>query len=175
MFPFNSGLRDARRYSFHSLTDGRINAPSSRRHRSQVADVMQIPAFLCRQTDLLVAAGKTGKVISIKKGQFCASSVRPRAVPLSSPLRIPFVLRTTPFLWTLSFARDAKRIHARRRCQSLLRRLYAFGLWLFHELRAATALCRFLLGSFFLNPLFCYCRFLSLTRSLASTPPAPWV
>jgi 2-dehydro-3-deoxyphosphooctonate aldolase (KDO 8-P synthase) len=37
---------------------------------------MQIPAFLCRQTDLLVAAGKTGKVISIKKGQFCASSVR---------------------------------------------------------------------------------------------------
>lgn len=108
MFPFDSGLRDARRYSFHSLTDGRINAPSSRRHRSQVADVMQIPAFLCRQTDLLVAAGKTGKVISIKKGQFCASSVRPRAVPLSSPLRIPFVLRTTPFLWTLSFARECE-------------------------------------------------------------------
>uniref|UniRef100_A0A6U3ESL5 3-deoxy-8-phosphooctulonate synthase n=1 Tax=Mantoniella antarctica TaxID=81844 RepID=A0A6U3ESL5_9CHLO len=41
----------------------------------QVADIMQIPAFLCRQTDLLVAAGKTGKVISIKKGQFCAASV----------------------------------------------------------------------------------------------------
>lgn len=41
----------------------------------QVADVMQIPAFLCRQTDLLVAAGRTGKVISIKKGQFCAASV----------------------------------------------------------------------------------------------------
>jgi 2-dehydro-3-deoxyphosphooctonate aldolase (KDO 8-P synthase) len=44
--------------------------------RRQVADIMQIPAFLCRQTDLLVAAGKTGKVISIKKGQFCAASVR---------------------------------------------------------------------------------------------------
>ena len=35
-------------------------------------DVLQIPAFLCRQTDLLIAAGKTGKVINIKKGQFLA-------------------------------------------------------------------------------------------------------
>jgi len=41
----------------------------------KVADIMQIPAFLCRQTDLLVAAAKTGKVINIKKGQFCAASV----------------------------------------------------------------------------------------------------
>ncbi|KAJ7546069.1 hypothetical protein O6H91_08G023100 [Diphasiastrum complanatum] len=41
----------------------------------RVADIIQIPAFLCRQTDLLVAAAKTGKVINIKKGQFCASSV----------------------------------------------------------------------------------------------------
>ena len=40
-----------------------------------VVDVLQIPAFLCRQTDLLLAAGKTGKVINIKKGQFCAASV----------------------------------------------------------------------------------------------------
>jgi 2-dehydro-3-deoxyphosphooctonate aldolase (KDO 8-P synthase) len=39
---------------------------------SEVADVMQIPAFLCRQTDLLVATAKTGKVIHIKKGQFMA-------------------------------------------------------------------------------------------------------
>jgi 2-dehydro-3-deoxyphosphooctonate aldolase (KDO 8-P synthase) len=39
---------------------------------SEVADVLQIPAFLCRQTDLLQAAGKTGKVINIKKGQFLA-------------------------------------------------------------------------------------------------------
>lgn len=37
---------------------------------AQVADVLQIPAFLCRQTDLLVAAAKTGKYINIKKGQF---------------------------------------------------------------------------------------------------------
>lgn len=39
---------------------------------SHVADVLQIPAFLCRQTDLLVAAGRTGKVVNIKKGQFLA-------------------------------------------------------------------------------------------------------
>ncbi|KAK9167862.1 hypothetical protein Syun_000002 [Stephania yunnanensis] len=40
----------------------------------RVADIIQIPAFLCRQTDLLVAAAKTGKIINIKKGQFCAPS-----------------------------------------------------------------------------------------------------
>ena len=33
-------------------------------------DVLQIPAFLCRQTDLLIAAAKTGKIINVKKGQF---------------------------------------------------------------------------------------------------------
>ncbi|MEL6872728.1 MAG: 3-deoxy-8-phosphooctulonate synthase, partial [Pseudomonadota bacterium] len=38
----------------------------------EVCDVLQIPAFLCRQTDLLVAAAKTGRVIKIKKGQFLA-------------------------------------------------------------------------------------------------------
>ncbi len=39
---------------------------------AQAVDVLQIPAFLCRQTDLLVAAAKTGKVVNIKKGQFLA-------------------------------------------------------------------------------------------------------
>ena len=39
---------------------------------AEVCDVMQIPAFLCRQTDLLIAAGKTGAVINVKKGQFLA-------------------------------------------------------------------------------------------------------
>lgn len=38
---------------------------------AQVADILQIPAFLCRQTDLLVEAAETGKYINIKKGQFC--------------------------------------------------------------------------------------------------------
>ena len=39
---------------------------------SQVVDIIQIPAFLCRQTDLLIAAGETGAVVNIKKGQFLA-------------------------------------------------------------------------------------------------------
>jgi 2-dehydro-3-deoxyphosphooctonate aldolase (KDO 8-P synthase) len=39
---------------------------------ADVADVLQIPAFLCRQTDLLVAAAKTGRIVNIKKGQFLA-------------------------------------------------------------------------------------------------------
>ena len=39
---------------------------------SKVADILQIPAFLCRQTDLIVAAAKTGKCVNIKKGQFVA-------------------------------------------------------------------------------------------------------
>ena len=39
---------------------------------AEICDVLQIPAFLCRQTDLLIAAAKTGKVVNIKKGQFLA-------------------------------------------------------------------------------------------------------
>ena len=39
---------------------------------AQVCDVLQIPAFLCRQTDLLIAAARTGKVVNVKKGQFLA-------------------------------------------------------------------------------------------------------
>ena len=39
---------------------------------AEVVDVLQIPAFLCRQTDLLIAAAKTGKVVNVKKGQFLA-------------------------------------------------------------------------------------------------------
>lgn len=39
---------------------------------AEVVDILQIPAFLCRQTDLLVAAGETGKIVNVKKGQFLA-------------------------------------------------------------------------------------------------------
>ena len=39
---------------------------------ARVADILQIPAFLCRQTDLLIAAGESGKVVNVKKGQFLA-------------------------------------------------------------------------------------------------------
>jgi 2-dehydro-3-deoxyphosphooctonate aldolase (KDO 8-P synthase) len=52
------------------LTD--IHEPSHAAAAAAVADVLQIPAFLCRQTDLLVAAARTGRVVNIKKGQFLA-------------------------------------------------------------------------------------------------------
>src|SRR5205814_4265101 len=52
------------------LTD--IHEPSHAAAAADVADVLQIPAFLSRQTDLLVAAAKTGRVVNIKKGQFMA-------------------------------------------------------------------------------------------------------
>ncbi|MCL1980587.1 MAG: 3-deoxy-8-phosphooctulonate synthase [Proteobacteria bacterium] len=50
------------------LTD--IHEPSQAEMVADVLDILQIPAFLCRQTDLLVAAARTGKVVNIKKGQF---------------------------------------------------------------------------------------------------------
>lgn len=52
------------------LTD--IHLPQEAKIAAEVVDVLQIPAFLCRQTDLLEAAGETGKVVNIKKGQFLA-------------------------------------------------------------------------------------------------------
>jgi 2-dehydro-3-deoxyphosphooctonate aldolase (KDO 8-P synthase) len=52
------------------LTD--IHEPGQAAPVAAVADVLQIPAFLCRQTDLLVAAARTGRVVNIKKGQFLA-------------------------------------------------------------------------------------------------------
>jgi 2-dehydro-3-deoxyphosphooctonate aldolase (KDO 8-P synthase) len=55
---------------FSILTD--IHEPSQAEAAADVADILQIPAFLCRQTDLLVAAGRTGKIVNIKKGQFVA-------------------------------------------------------------------------------------------------------
>ena len=52
------------------LTDVHDAAQCAR--AAQAADVLQIPAFLCRQTDLLIAAAKTGKAVNVKKGQFLA-------------------------------------------------------------------------------------------------------
>lgn len=49
-----------------------IHGPAEAGPAAEVLDVIQIPAFLCRQTDLLVAAGRTGKPLNIKKGQFLA-------------------------------------------------------------------------------------------------------
>jgi 2-dehydro-3-deoxyphosphooctonate aldolase (KDO 8-P synthase) len=49
-----------------------IHEPSQAEKAAEVADILQIPAFLCRQTDLLVAAARTGKAVNVKKGQFLA-------------------------------------------------------------------------------------------------------
>ncbi len=58
------------KYDVPIVTD--IHTPDQAGAVAEVADIIQIPAFLCRQTDLLVEAGKTGKIINIKKGQFLA-------------------------------------------------------------------------------------------------------
>jgi 2-dehydro-3-deoxyphosphooctonate aldolase (KDO 8-P synthase) len=50
------------------LTD--VHTADEARAAAQVVDILQIPAFLCRQTDLLVAAAATGRVVNVKKGQF---------------------------------------------------------------------------------------------------------
>jgi 2-dehydro-3-deoxyphosphooctonate aldolase (KDO 8-P synthase) len=58
------------RYNVPIVTD--VHEPSQARAAAEVADVLQIPAFLSRQTDLLIAAAETGRVVNIKKGQFLA-------------------------------------------------------------------------------------------------------
>ena len=58
------------RYQIPVLTD--VHAPEQCDPAAEVVDVLQIPAFLCRQTDLLLAAGETGRAVNVKKGQFLA-------------------------------------------------------------------------------------------------------
>jgi 2-dehydro-3-deoxyphosphooctonate aldolase (KDO 8-P synthase) len=71
-----SGVR--KRFSIPVVTD--IHNPEEAEIAAQYVDILQIPAFLCRQTDLLVAAAKTGKWINIKKGQFLSGSSMKYAV-----------------------------------------------------------------------------------------------
>jgi 2-dehydro-3-deoxyphosphooctonate aldolase (KDO 8-P synthase) len=52
------------------ITD--IHEPWQAEKAAEVADILQIPAFLCRQTDLLIAAARTGRAVNVKKGQFLA-------------------------------------------------------------------------------------------------------
>ena len=59
-----------RQFDVPIITD--IHSPDEAAQVADVADMLQIPAFLCRQTDLLIAAAKTGKIVNIKKGQFLA-------------------------------------------------------------------------------------------------------
>jgi 2-dehydro-3-deoxyphosphooctonate aldolase (KDO 8-P synthase) len=63
-------LKKVRELGIPVLTD--IHEPVQAEIAAEAADILQIPAFLCRQTDLLVAAGKTGRIVNIKKGQFVA-------------------------------------------------------------------------------------------------------
>jgi 2-dehydro-3-deoxyphosphooctonate aldolase (KDO 8-P synthase) len=65
-----AGVRE--KFSVPVITD--IHNPDEAEIAAQHVDVLQIPAFLCRQTDLLVAAARTGKWINIKKGQFLSGS-----------------------------------------------------------------------------------------------------
>lgn len=64
-------LEDVRReFEVMVLTD--IHSEIEAGIAAEVVDILQIPAFLCRQTDILIAAGETGKIVNIKKGQFMA-------------------------------------------------------------------------------------------------------
>ena len=63
-------LAGVRAAGFSVLTD--IHEPAQAEAAAEAADILQIPAFLCRQTDLLLAAGRTGRIVNIKKGQFVA-------------------------------------------------------------------------------------------------------
>ena len=64
-------LKEVRdRFGVPVLTD--IHEPAQAAVAAEAVDILQIPAFLCRQTDLLVAAAKTGRIVNIKKGQFLA-------------------------------------------------------------------------------------------------------
>src|SRR6201746_1179530 len=61
-------LKIKERFGLPVTTD--IHEPGQADIAAQVVDILQIPAFLCRQTDLLVAAAKTGKIVNVKKAQF---------------------------------------------------------------------------------------------------------
>jgi 2-dehydro-3-deoxyphosphooctonate aldolase (KDO 8-P synthase) len=60
--------KTGRQFSLPVVTD--IHSPEEAAKAAKYVDVLQIPAFLCRQTDLLIAAAKTGKIVNVKKGQF---------------------------------------------------------------------------------------------------------
>ena len=66
------------RFNIPTITD--IHTAEEASIAAQYVDVLQIPAFLCRQTELLVAAAKTGKVVNIKKGQFLSPESMEHAV-----------------------------------------------------------------------------------------------
>jgi len=70
--------RTAEKFNRPVVTD--IHSPEEATMAADFVDILQIPAFLCRQTDLLVAAAKTGKIINVKKGQFVSGEAMKFAV-----------------------------------------------------------------------------------------------
>lgn len=67
-----------KKYSLPVVTD--IHSPEEAAVAAKFVDVLQIPAFLCRQTDLLIAAAETGKIVNVKKGQFVSGEAMKFAV-----------------------------------------------------------------------------------------------
>jgi 2-dehydro-3-deoxyphosphooctonate aldolase (KDO 8-P synthase) len=67
-----------KKYSLPIVTD--IHSPEEARIAANYVDILQIPAFLCRQTDLLIAAAETGKIVNVKKGQFVSGEAMKFAV-----------------------------------------------------------------------------------------------
>ena len=70
--------KTAKKFSLPTVTD--IHSEREASIAAQYVDVLQIPAFLCRQTELLIAAGATGKIINVKKGQFVSGEAMKFAV-----------------------------------------------------------------------------------------------
>lgn len=70
--------RIGKTFNVSTVTD--IHNPEEAELAAQYVDILQIPAFLCRQTDLLVAAARTGKTVNIKKGQFMSAHAMQFAV-----------------------------------------------------------------------------------------------
>ncbi|MBR5101679.1 MAG: 3-deoxy-8-phosphooctulonate synthase, partial [Muribaculaceae bacterium] len=66
--------------TFHIPTVTDIHLPDEAAMAAEYVDVLQIPAFLCRQTDLLVAAARTGRMVNVKKGQFLSPEAMQFAV-----------------------------------------------------------------------------------------------
>ena len=66
------------KYSLPIVTD--IHSPEEAKIAAGYVDILQIPAFLCRQTDLLIAAAETGKIVNVKKGQFVSGEAMKFAV-----------------------------------------------------------------------------------------------
>lgn len=83
-----TGLGDEKGLSILRMAGNRLNVPvttdihaaDEADFAAQFVDILQIPAFLCRQTDLLLAAAKTGKIVNVKKGQFVSGPAMKFAV-----------------------------------------------------------------------------------------------